>query len=101
MRAHPGDTLVVHRHTTRQPDRLGEIFEVCSVAGDPPFAVRWSGTGHVSFVYPGPDAEIRHRDGEACGGAGGADRIRPGRRPAPHRGRGCGRREPRRPWDRA
>ncbi|MCK9925970.1 DUF1918 domain-containing protein [Frankia sp. Mgl5] len=61
MRAAPGDTLVVHRRATRQQDRTGEIFEVRSPAGDPPFAVRWSDTGHVSFVYPGPDAEVRHR----------------------------------------
>jgi CBS domain-containing protein len=60
MRARPGDTLVVHRHTAGETDRLGEIFEVRSPAGDPPFAVRWSDTGHVGFVYPGADAEIRH-----------------------------------------
>lgn len=70
MRARPGDTLVVHRHTTSQPDRLGEISEVRSPAGDPPFTVRWSDNGHVSFVYPGPDAEVRHRGEEARGGAG-------------------------------
>ncbi|WP_261566795.1 CBS domain-containing protein [Frankia gtarii] len=59
LHAHPGDTLVVHSHIPRAPDRLGEIFEVRTEAGDPPFAVRWSDTGHVSFVYPGPDAEVR------------------------------------------
>ncbi|KQC39675.1 DUF1918 domain-containing protein [Frankia sp. ACN1ag] len=63
LHAHPGDTLVVHSHVPRAPDRLGEIFEARTDAGDPPFAVRWSDTGHVSFVYPGPDAEIR-RGGE-------------------------------------
>ncbi|WP_112108938.1 CBS domain-containing protein [Parafrankia sp. Ea1.12] len=69
MRAAPGDTLVVHRGATRQPDRTGEIFEVRSPAGDPPFAVRWSDTGHVSFIYPGPDAEIRHHGEPAPSGA--------------------------------
>jgi len=68
MRARPGDTLVVHRHTTGESDRLGEIFEVRSPAGDPPFAVRWSDTGHVGFVYPGVDAEIRHRVRETRSG---------------------------------
>jgi CBS domain-containing protein len=68
MRARPGDTLVVHGHTTTQPDRLGEIFEVRSPAGDPPFAVRWSDTGHVGFIYPGVDAESRHRGQEARSG---------------------------------
>ena len=70
MRAHPGDTLVVHRPTVTQPDRLGEILEVRSPAGDPPFTVRWSDTGHVSFVYPGPDAEVRHPPEEARSGTG-------------------------------
>ncbi len=60
LRAHPGDTLIVHSHIPRTPDRLGEIFDVRSEAGDPPFAVRWADNGHVSFVFPGPDAEIRY-----------------------------------------
>ncbi|ABW16272.1 putative signal-transduction protein with CBS domains [Parafrankia sp. EAN1pec] len=68
MRAAPGDTLVVHRSSTQQSDRTGEIFEVRSPAGDPPFAVRWSDTGHVSFIYPGPDAEVRHRGEPAHSG---------------------------------
>ncbi|MCM3923303.1 DUF1918 domain-containing protein [Frankia sp. AiPs1] len=62
LHAHPGDTLVVHSHIPRAPDRLGEICEARTDAGDPPFAVRWSDTGHVSFVYPGPDAEVRRCD---------------------------------------
>ncbi|WP_462187585.1 MULTISPECIES: DUF1918 domain-containing protein [unclassified Frankia] len=70
MRAHPGDTLVVHRPTVTQPDRIGEILEVRSPAGDPPFTVRWSDTGHVSFVYPGPDSEVRHPPEEARSGTG-------------------------------
>ncbi len=66
LHAHPGDTLVVHSHIPRAPDRLGEIFEVRTEAGDPPFAVRWSDTGHVSFVYPGPDAEVRCASGRSA-----------------------------------
>ena len=61
LRAHPGDTLVIHRRTVEQRDREGEIIEVRSPAGDPPFGVRWSDTGRVTFVYPGPDAEVRRR----------------------------------------
>ncbi|EIV95514.1 DUF1918 domain-containing protein [Frankia sp. QA3] len=68
LHAHPGDTLVVHSHIPRTPDRLGEICEVRTDAGDPPFAVRWSDTGHVSFVYPGPDAEVRRGGGRAAAG---------------------------------
>jgi hypothetical protein len=70
MHAQPGDTLVVHRPTTQQHDRTGEIVEVSSPAGDPPFGVRWSGTGHVSVIYPGPDAEVRHREEKVHTGAG-------------------------------
>ncbi|MCK9899278.1 signal transduction protein [Parafrankia colletiae] len=69
VRARPGDTLVVHHHNTGQPDRTGEIFEVRSTAGYPPFAVRWSDNGHVSFIYPGPDAEIRRGRQSARPGA--------------------------------
>jgi len=47
MRARPGDILVIHRHTAGQPDRLGEISEVRSPAGDPPFTVRWDDRGHT------------------------------------------------------
>ncbi|CAJ64937.1 hypothetical protein FRAAL6314 [Frankia alni ACN14a] len=71
LHAHPGDTLVVHSHIPRAPDRLGEICEARTDAGDPPFAVRWSDTGHVSFVYPGPDAEVRRSGAKPV-----ADRVR-------------------------
>jgi CBS domain-containing protein len=71
LRAHPGDTLIVHSHIPRKPDRLGEIFEVRSDAGDPPFAVRWTDTGHVSFVFPGPDAEVRRAGARPAGGRHG------------------------------
>ncbi|WP_307873713.1 MULTISPECIES: DUF1918 domain-containing protein [unclassified Frankia] len=55
-----GDQIVIHRHAVGEPDRDGEIIEARSPAGDPPFLVRWSDTGKVTFFYPGPDAEIRH-----------------------------------------
>ncbi|MGF7239511.1 MAG: CBS domain-containing protein [Frankia sp.] len=60
LRARAGDTLVVHHHSLGMQDRVGEIFEVRSPVGDPPFAVKWSDTGQVAFLYPGPDAEIHH-----------------------------------------
>ncbi|WP_234355345.1 DUF1918 domain-containing protein [Kitasatospora aureofaciens] len=28
--------------------------------GSPPYDVRWSGTGHVAVLIPGPDAHVRH-----------------------------------------
>jgi len=66
LRAHRGDILIVHSHVPRTADRSGEICEVHSEAGDPPFAVRWTDTRQVSFVFPGPDAEVRHPDGSCA-----------------------------------
>ncbi|WP_131744917.1 CBS domain-containing protein [Frankia sp. Cppng1_Ct_nod] len=64
VRAHPGDTLIIHGRTLGRPDRHGEILEVQSPSGDPPFLVSWSDSGHVTFTYPGPDAEVRPREQE-------------------------------------
>ncbi|MCK9923484.1 CBS domain-containing protein [Frankia sp. AgPm24] len=61
LRARPGDTLIIHSHVPRTADRSGQVCAARSDSGDPPFAVRWSDTGAVSFVFPGPDAEVRHR----------------------------------------
>jgi CBS-domain-containing membrane protein len=58
--ARVGDQIVIHRRTMGEPDRDGEVLEVTGPAGDPPFRVRWSDDGKVTFFYPGPDAEIRH-----------------------------------------
>ncbi|WP_347176884.1 DUF1918 domain-containing protein [Parafrankia sp. EAN1pec] len=41
------------------PKRDGEILEVATPAGDPPFLVRWS-DGRLSYIHPGPDARIHH-----------------------------------------
>lgn len=60
LRARPGDKLIVHGRTVGHGRRDAEILEVRSPLGDPPFFVRWSDTGHVSFIYPGPDAEVQH-----------------------------------------
>ncbi|WP_462166829.1 CBS domain-containing protein [Frankia sp. AiPs1] len=64
LRAHPGDVLIIHSHVPLTADRAGEICGAHSDSGDPPFAVRWADTGSVSFVFPGPDAEVRHQSGE-------------------------------------
>ncbi|ADP80520.1 DUF1918 domain-containing protein [Pseudofrankia inefficax] len=58
--ARVGDQIVVHRHTQDEPDRDGEVVEVSGPFGNPPFRVRWSDDGKVTFFYPGSDAEIRH-----------------------------------------
>lgn len=59
-RAQPGDRLVIRRRRLggREPD--GEILEVLGEDGSPPFVVRWSDDGHVSTLFPGPDAFIEH-----------------------------------------
>ncbi|KQC38264.1 CBS domain-containing protein [Frankia sp. ACN1ag] len=53
-----GDAILVHPARGGAP-RDGEILEVATPAGDPPFLVRWS-DGRRSYVYPGPDAQIHH-----------------------------------------
>ncbi|WP_261567146.1 CBS domain-containing protein [Frankia gtarii] len=63
-RASVGDRLVVSPPNPGPPCG-GEILEVHSPAGDPPYLVRWGDGGHATFVYPGPDAEVQHLRGGA------------------------------------
>jgi hypothetical protein len=42
-----------------QPERTGEIVEVRGAGGEPPYMVRFD-DGHMSLVFPGPDAIIEH-----------------------------------------
>jgi hypothetical protein len=58
MRAHVGDWLVVKGTTIGKADQRGLITEVHSADGLPPYVVRWLATGHVTTVFPGPDAVI-------------------------------------------
>ena len=60
MHAAPGDRLVVRSDHVDGPVRDGEILEVKHADGGPPYLVRWSDSGHVTLIYPGPDAEIHH-----------------------------------------
>ncbi|WP_163553307.1 CBS domain-containing protein [Candidatus Frankia alpina] len=62
-RASVGDRLVVSPPNPGRPPCGGEILEVHSPAGDPPYLVRWGDGGHATFVYPGPDAEVEHLRG--------------------------------------
>ncbi|MFF3744292.1 DUF1918 domain-containing protein [Streptomyces kronopolitis] len=62
MRAHIGDQLVVESPTTGAMRRDGEVIGLHHEDGTPPYDVRWSDTDHVSVVFPGPDAHIRHLD---------------------------------------
>ncbi|MEX2554993.1 MAG: DUF1918 domain-containing protein [Actinomycetota bacterium] len=58
MKAEVGDRLVVKGHYVHEPLRDGEILEV-GPDGRPPYLVRWE-DGHVSLVFPGPDAYVDH-----------------------------------------
>ncbi|MFK4266288.1 Acg family FMN-binding oxidoreductase [Streptomyces milbemycinicus] len=60
MRAHVGDQLIVESPTTGATRRDGEIVGVHHNDGTPPYDVRWSDSGRVSLVFPGPDAHIHH-----------------------------------------
>jgi hypothetical protein len=62
MIAAPGDRLVVHSQHVDEPTRDAEVLEVRHEDGTPPYLVRWSDTGHVGLLYPGPDAEVHHHD---------------------------------------
>jgi transcriptional regulator with XRE-family HTH domain len=64
MRAHLGDQLVVESPATGAARRDGEIVGLHHEDGTPPYDVRWSDTGRVTFVFPGPEAHIRHVEHE-------------------------------------
>ena len=65
LRARPGDRLVIRAHHSGEAQHDGEILEVLGDEGAPPFVVRWEDDGHVSRLYPGPDAYVQslHEDG--------------------------------------
>jgi hypothetical protein len=67
LRASPGDRLVIHGHQLGEPSRDGEILEVIGEDGLPPYVVRWSDDGHVSELFPGPDASVEHFEHGANG----------------------------------
>ena len=58
MKAKVGDWLVIKSATVEQADQRGEITEVRSADGSPPYVVRWFSTDHEATVYPGPDAVV-------------------------------------------
>jgi len=59
-RARPGDWVVVHGHSVREPERLGLILEVIGTPGHERYRVRWD-EEHESIFYPGSDATIRRK----------------------------------------
>ena len=58
--ARPGDRIIVRPHRLGERTRDGEILKVVGEDGRPPYVVRWSDDGHVSRLYPGPDAVVEH-----------------------------------------
>jgi Domain of unknown function (DUF1918) len=68
LRAQPGDRLVIRAHHTGEAEHDGEILEVLGEGGAPPFVVRWEQDGHVSRLYPGPDAYVQHLHGDVSDG---------------------------------
>ncbi|MEU7058006.1 pyridoxamine 5'-phosphate oxidase family protein [Streptomyces sp. NPDC046197] len=70
MHAQPGDFLVVESPVTGITRRNGEIVGLHHEDGTPPYDVRWSDTGEITLVFPGPDAHVRHlHPDEAAAGA--------------------------------
>ncbi|GGY33402.1 pyridoxamine 5'-phosphate oxidase family protein [Streptomyces djakartensis] len=98
MHAHLGDRLIVESPSTGLVRRDGEIVGLHHEDGTPPYDVRWSDTGDVTLVFPGPDAHIRHgRPGpaqEPPAETGGPTAVQPGdvgrRLAAARRRRGLG-----------
>ncbi|MER7182225.1 DUF1918 domain-containing protein [Streptomyces hyaluromycini] len=60
MRAHLGDQLVIESPATGATRRDGEIIGLHHEDGTPPYDVRWSDSGEVTLVFPGPDAHVHH-----------------------------------------
>ena len=60
MKASLGDRIVILRHDEHGTLRDGQIVEVPNVDGSPPYYVRWSDSGHLSLIFPGPDARVTH-----------------------------------------
>lgn len=60
MTAEVGDRITILGHRVGEHDRTGEIQEVRGTADAPAYVVVWLDDGHVSTLYPGTDAVIRH-----------------------------------------
>ena len=58
VKAAPGDVVVVHGHSTGQPERTGVILEVVGAPGHEHYRVRWD-EEHESLFWLGSDATIR------------------------------------------
>ncbi|MFI9749690.1 pyridoxamine 5'-phosphate oxidase family protein [Streptomyces collinus] len=73
MHAQLGDLLIVESPATGTARRDGEIVGLHHDDGTPPYDVRWSDTGQVTLVFPGPDAHVQHLHTEAAAPGGTTD----------------------------
>ncbi|MEU6477003.1 pyridoxamine 5'-phosphate oxidase family protein [Streptomyces sp. NPDC047017] len=71
MHAQRGDRLVVESPVTGAARRDGEIVGLHHGDGTPPYDVRWSDTGEITLVFPGPDAHVQHLGREKIPDDGG------------------------------
>ena len=67
MLAQIGDRIVLEGTHLNDARRTGLIVAVAHADGSPPYEVRWLDTGRTTFIFPGPEARIEHR--EPAGGA--------------------------------
>nr|WP_319718904.1 MULTISPECIES: DUF1918 domain-containing protein [unclassified Streptomyces] len=58
--ARKGDRLIVSGATVGDEGREGEIIGLPHADGSPPYEVRWSDTGRVTLIFPGPDSHVQH-----------------------------------------
>ncbi len=81
MKAAVGDRLIIESPVLGTPSRDGEVIALHHADGTPPYDVRWSDTGRVTLVFPGPGAHLHHfghtRDSHArpAGATGPGDRA--------------------------
>lgn len=66
MRARVGDRLVVGE------DRIGEVVEVPSADGSPPYIIRWLKGGHIAMVLPDQHSRVIPAEETVTGGSGAA-----------------------------
>lgn len=60
MKAAVGDRIVVRSTHVDEPGKFGEVIEVRSDDGSPPYLVRWD-DGHEALMFPGHDAVLEHQ----------------------------------------
>ena len=67
VRIASGDTVRVRIDGGRQPPREGIVIEIAGcegAAGGTVVMVRWTDSGHISWIPPSPDLEVIHPAGE-------------------------------------